>query len=123
DLYADEPDLFVAGMAAGNHKVAVFSLNRYDPCLEFSKEFWFERQIVGGFTQKERKKLILQRSCKLVVHEICHILGIDHCIFYDCCMNGSGHLEEDFQQPMFLCPVDLHKLQTLCGFDIKKRYK
>ena len=38
-------------------------------------------------------------------------------------MNGSGHLEEDFRQPMFLCPVDLRKLQTLCGFDVITRYK
>ena len=38
-------------------------------------------------------------------------------------MNGSGHLEEDFSQPMYLCPVDLRKLQTLVGFDVVKRYQ
>ena len=37
-------------------------------------------------------------------------------------MNGSGHLEEDFKQPMFLCPVDLRKLQALFGFDVVSRY-
>lgn len=28
-------------------------------------------------------------------------------------MNGSGHLEEDFRQPLHLCPVDLRKLMTV----------
>ena len=66
---------------------------------------------------------MLVRSCRLLVHEVAHILGIAHCIFYECCMNGSGHLEEDFRQPMFLCPVDLHKLSYLCGFNILQRYE
>jgi hypothetical protein len=26
-------------------------------------------------------------------------------------------------QPIYLCPVDLHKLQRLCGFDIVQRYR
>lgn len=26
-------------------------------------------------------------------------------------------------QPSYLCPVDLHKLQHLCGFDVVERYK
>ncbi len=38
-------------------------------------------------------------------------------------MNGSGHLGEDFTQPIYLCPVDLHKLRMLCGFDIIARYE
>ena len=123
DLYDEPPDLFVAGMAAGNHRVGVFSFYRYDPTLSFSQEFWYEVNQSTTIDQTEHKKLVLQHSCKLVVHEIAHLLGVDHCIFYECCMNGSGHLAEDFRQPMFLCPVDLHKLQTLCGFDVVLRYK
>ena len=67
-------------------------------------------------------RLLLERCCKLLVHEIGHLLGIDHCIHYSCCMNGSGHLEEDFKQPSFLCPVCLHKAHALAGFDIADRY-
>eukprot|EP00698_Gefionella_okellyi_P003052 TRINITY_DN12872_c0_g1_i1.p3 TRINITY_DN12872_c0_g1~~TRINITY_DN12872_c0_g1_i1.p3 ORF type:complete len:122 (+),score=33.82 TRINITY_DN12872_c0_g1_i1:808-1173(+) len=52
-----------------------------------------------------------------------HLLGFDHCIYYACVMNGSGHLAEDFSQPMHLCPVDLRKLQTLTGFDVLTRYR
>ena len=123
DLYGDDSDLFVAGMAAGNERVAIFSLFRYNPCLEFSSENWFEFQLDTNMQKKERQRTILQRGCKLLVHEICHLLGIDHCVFYECCMNGSGHLQEDFRQPMHLCPVDLHKLSTLVGFDVTDRYK
>ena len=36
DLYDTKPDLFVAGMAAGVHRVAVFSLLRYSPSIRFS---------------------------------------------------------------------------------------
>ncbi|XP_013380470.1 archaemetzincin-2 [Lingula anatina] len=123
DLYEAQSDLFVAGMAAGNHRVAIFSFFRYEPGIVFSEENWFEMKQTNSSTPYERKKLLLHRSCKLLVHEISHLLGIDHCIFFACCMNGSGNLAEDFRQPMQLCPVDLHKLQVLCGFDIVKRYE
>ena len=123
DIYEAKPDLFVAGMAAGLARVAVFSFYRYNPKLEFSPEFWYEvKEKKTGLSEAEIRKLFLQRSCRLLVHEIGHLLGVDHCIFYECCMNGSGHLQEDFRQPMFLCPVDLHKLSYMCGFDILQRY-
>ncbi|KAK7481609.1 hypothetical protein BaRGS_00027125 [Batillaria attramentaria] len=124
DLYGDASDLFVAGMAAGNQRVAVFSLRRYDPSLTFCKEYWYKLHPSSTpVSAQEKSRLLLQRSCKLVVHEISHLLGVDHCVFFDCCMNGSGHLMEDFRQPMHLCPVDLRKLHTLVGFDIRARYK
>jgi len=123
DLYDASTDLFVAGMAAGNHRVGTFSFCRYDPTLTFSTEFWHQLHNVIPVEANERRKLILQRSCKLLVHEISHLLGIDHCIWYSCCMNGSGHVTEDFEQSMHLCPVDLRKLQTLCNFDVVERYK
>ncbi|KAL3866504.1 hypothetical protein ACJMK2_043797 [Sinanodonta woodiana] len=123
DLYGDETDLFVAGMAAGNQRVAVFSLYRYDPSLLFSMENWYEIERDKTVSRKDKICLMLQRGSKLLVHEICHLLGIDHCIYFDCCMNGSGHLAEDFRQSMHLCPVDLHKLHVLVGFDVVERYK
>lgn len=123
DLYGDAPDLFVAGMAAGLQRVAVFSLSRYDPTITFSKEHWYDLQKVPrAISAPEKACLMIHRSCKLVVHEILHLLGVDHCVFFDCCMNGSGHLAEDFRQPMHLCPVDLRKLHTLVGFDVRERY-
>ena len=122
DLYDSDPDLFVAGLAAGNQRVGVFSFFRYNPTLHFSTEFWYNIKKSGRLATEESKKIVFHRSCKLLVHEISHLFGIDHCIWFSCCMNGSGHLEEDFRQSMHLCPVDLHKLQTLCGFDVVERY-
>ena len=124
DLYDTKPDLFVAGMAGGRNRVGVFSFCRYNPRVSFSKEHWyqlFEDESVS-VGEEELKRLMLLRSCRLIVHEISHLFGLDHCVWFRCLMNGSGHLEEDFKQPMFLCPVDLRKLQTLFGFDVVSRY-
>jgi archaemetzincin len=127
DLYDEKPDLFVAGMARGNKRVAVFSFHRYDPLLSFSSEFWHSQWYISPTEAKlaadERERLILERSCRLLVHEAGHLLGLGHCIYYACCMNGSGHLQEDFSQPMHLCPIDLRKLHCLSAFDPVARYK
>ncbi|XP_068701682.1 archaemetzincin-2-like isoform X2 [Montipora foliosa] len=123
DLFEDETDLFVAGLAAGNQRVAVFSFARYNPCLSFSTEHWYQIWCSKELDRLEKEKILLQRSCKLLVHEIAHLMGLEHCIWFSCCMNGSGHLSEDFAQPIYLCPVDLHKLQHLCGFDVVDRYR
>ncbi len=74
DLYDTAPDLFVAGMAAGNRRVGVFSFFRYDPARAFSCEFWHEVRPVAVDTA-QRRALIFARCCKLLVHEILHILG------------------------------------------------
>jgi len=123
DLYEEEPDLFVAGIADENHAVGLFSFFRYDPALSFSIGDWNDYEHLHNVSLRDRKTLILERSCKLLVHEINHLLGLDHCIFFECCMNGSGHLEEDFRQPIHLCPVDLLKLQSLVGFNVLERYR
>jgi len=122
DFYFEESDLFIAGLAHGNCHVAAFSFFRYDPRLEFSEEFWYDWKIKKT-KSKSMSKIILLRSCRLLTHEIGHLFGIDHCIYYECLMNGSGHLEEDFSQPLFLCPVDLRKLLQLVGFDVIQRYE
>jgi archaemetzincin len=158
DLYSCDTDLFVAGMAAGLSKVAVFSLNRYDPLRGGSVEFWHVRprithsaavaalaaqnaampsrcnssssSIIDTEKKKQKKQSQAQRlqtewllrGCRLCVHEIGHLLGIGHCKYYDCLMNGSGHLLEDVRQSNRLCPVDLAKLRFRFKFDIGARY-
>jgi len=114
--------LFIAGLAHVNCHVAAFSFFRYDPRLECSDEFWYDWKI-KKMKSISMSKIILLRSCRLLTHEIGHLLAIDHCIYYGCLMNGSGHLEEDFSQPLFLCPIDLRKLSQLVGFNIIQRYE
>lgn len=120
DLYKDDEDLFVAGLACGSQGVAVFSSFRYNPSLRFSEEKWQETWKVKT---KNKKSEHLLRTCRLMVHETCHLLGMAHCVFLNCCMNGSGHLKEDFSQSHFLCPIDLKKLNLVIDFDIKSYYK
>ena len=148
ELFDAPSDLFVAGMAHGRHNVAVFSFTRYHPRMTFSTEFWHKISLppappkVKERTSKRKRgkgtaaaaapvnldaasgsdRVLLSRCCKLLVHEVGHLLGLDHCIHYSCCMNGSGHLDEDFAQPSFLCPVCLHKAHALFGFDVEARY-
>jgi archaemetzincin len=52
-----------------------------------------------------------------------HLLGIAHCVFYSCLMNGSNHLAESDARPLHPCPVDLRKLQHSIGFDVADRYR
>ena len=52
-------------------------------------------------------------SHKVCSHELLHLLGFDHCIYFCCLMNGSGHLAEDLRQPHHLCPVCGAKLRSL----------
>ncbi len=111
DLYPHPTWNFVFGQASLRERVGVYSFARYDPAF-YSEE-----------REKDYKKLILWRSCKVLAHEIGHQFGIEHCIYYHCVMNGSNHLQESDARPQHLCPVDLRKLQYSVEFDIVERYK
>ena len=51
------------------------------------------------------------------------MFGVRHCIYYECLMNGSNHLQESDSRPLELCVVCLRKLQSNIKFDILERYK
>jgi len=69
-----------------------------------------------------RQQLLL-RSCKVLAHETGHILGLKHCIYHHCLMNGANHLGEFDSAPMFLCPVCLRKLLQATAQQPAQRYK
>jgi archaemetzincin len=108
DLYPGEGWNFVFGEAMLDERVGVFSIARYDPRF-------YDKPADPG--------LLLQRSCKVLGHETCHMLGVRHCIFFNCLMNGSNHLSESDRRPLDLCPVDLRKLHWSLAFDIIERYR
>src|SRR5207247_1423607 len=110
DLYPDTLWNFVFGQASLRERVGVYSFARYNPR--------FNREEVSDFD-----KLLLQRSCKVLAHEMAHMFGIQHCIYFHCLMNGSNHLVESDARPMHMCPVDLRKLQESIGFDVVERYR
>lgn len=43
-------------------------------------------------------------------HELGHCLGMDHCVYYACVMQGTASMAEDYRQPPYLCPVCATKL-------------
>ena len=47
-----------------------------------------------GAAQADYRLTILYRSCKVLSHEVGHLFGIEHCIYYECLMCGCNHLEE-----------------------------
>jgi archaemetzincin len=110
DLYPDPSWNFVFGQASLQEGVGVYSFARYDPRFN-------DPQAHASGT------LLLQRSCKVLAHEMTHMFGVQHCIYFHCLMNGSNHLAESDARPMHLCPVDLHKLQESIGFDVVERYR
>jgi archaemetzincin len=111
DLYPDSRWNFVFGQASLWHRVGVYSFARYDPRFQ------------GERRPAEWERLLLRRSCKVLAHEMTHMFGVQHCIFFHCLMNGSNHLAEADARPLHLCPVDLRKLQDSIGFDVLERYR
>ncbi|KAH0353206.1 hypothetical protein KCU83_g3344, partial [Aureobasidium melanogenum] len=55
----------------------------------------------------------LERVCRTASHELGHCLGMDHCMYYACIMQGSNSIPEDLRQPPYLCPIDNAELDTL----------
>lgn len=65
--------------------------------------------------------LWLWRIIRTTSHELCHCLGLDHCVYYACIMQGSASLSEDTRQPPYLCPVDLAKVLCATGSGVEER--
>eukprot|EP00750_Incisomonas_marina_P029989 INCI7250.6.p1 GENE.INCI7250.6~~INCI7250.6.p1 ORF type:complete len:194 (-),score=27.94 INCI7250.6:77-658(-) len=119
DLYVDHRDDFTQGLAGGFFEcgVGVFSFFRYRP--EFA-----DGPGASRMSAARRRSVLLARANKTAVHELGHMFSIGHCMHRQCCMNGSGHLCEDFSIPEHLCPVDLAKFASALGpdFNVLRRY-
>nr|XP_054762206.1 uncharacterized protein LOC129268713 [Lytechinus pictus] len=66
---------------------------------------------------------LLWKMMRVSSHEMCHLFGISHCVFFHCAMNESKSVKEALSQPLYLCPVCLRKLQKFFGFDVTSRYR
>ena len=106
---------FVYGSAMMKGQIGVFSLARYFP------EF-YEESNDGESKLGEPDSRVLRRSCGVMAHEAAHSLGLAHCVYYRCLMQGSNHLKELDEKPLYLCPICLAKLKWSLGFDLEERY-
>jgi archaemetzincin len=66
---------------------------------------------------------LLERTLKLASHEIGHSLGLKHCVFYECVMNGANALTDMDRVPLHVCPICCAKLEDNVGFDRATRYR
>ena len=101
DLYSTGLN-FVFGEASLHHRCGIYSLARL---------------------QTPDAALFLRRALKLVSHESGHILSIEHCTAWSCCMQGGNSLAECDSQPLHLCPVDLRKVLWNTGIGRDDRYR
>ncbi|KAL8856388.1 MAG: hypothetical protein Q9178_006958 [Gyalolechia marmorata] len=65
----------------------------------------------------------LIRAALTSAHELGHCFGLDHCVYYACCMQGSASLAEDIRQPPYLCPVCEEKVLLATGADKQGRMR
>ena len=98
---------YVFGQASLMDGVGAFSFYRYQD--ENEDEAGGDGSGGGGH-EEERYRRLLLRSAKVLVHELGHILGLRHCIYFQCRMNGHNSLEEADASPLFCCPVCLRKV-------------
>jgi len=64
----------------------------------------------------------LERAVKLVLHQVMHMLGLLHCCYFRCLMNGAANEEEADGRPPYLCAMCLRKLNLVTGMDPLQRY-
>ena len=83
DIYSDDFS-FVFGLANIMTQCGIFSFCRYQP--DFSGD--------AVEDEADRYNLILFRACKVMLHEIGHMFGLKHCIYYECLLNGCNHIME-----------------------------
>lgn len=100
DLYPEQDWNFVFGQALPSEGVGVWSMARFDD----------PRDPSG-------KDLLLTRTLHTAAHEMGHLLGLPHCIAYECLMNGSNSLPESDARPLELCPVCMAKVCGLLSLD------
>lgn len=112
DIYPRDEWNFVYGLANSMYGCAVFSLKRH-----------IEEALEEYQTDDVNKIALyaIKNATKTMIHEIGHLFGIKHCIYYNCIMNGHNHSKE--KSNPFFCPVCLRKIHYNLKFDIVKMYK
>jgi archaemetzincin len=105
DLFPIGGGEVVYGLGSPGRRVAVVSTARLAPSAP----------------PAERRLTLHRRLFAIATHELGHALGVAHCAYYGCVMNGAAHLAEIDAHPLAVCPVDLRKLHRAIGLDLGGR--
>ncbi|KAF2875753.1 hypothetical protein BDV95DRAFT_444361, partial [Massariosphaeria phaeospora] len=58
-----------------------------------------------SWSTEYQRALWFSRLARTAAHELGHCLGVAHCVYYACNMQGTGGMKEDVRQPPYWCPV------------------
>jgi len=94
DLWPGKGWNFVFGQASLINRVGIFSIYRYGNPNLTKKDF----------------QICLLRTIKTGTHEIGHIFSMEHCILYECLMNGANSQDESDKKPLTCCPECMAKI-------------
>ena len=111
DLYPRDSWYFVFGITDDLNQCGIFSFFRHIESCEIQE-----------LSESDSKQVWMKRSCSTMVHEIGHMFGLEHCIYYECTMNGSNGSAEDRYPDRTLCPVCLAKIKLNAKFDCRERF-
>ena len=84
DLYPGKNWNFCFGWATYNVGVGAFSFCRYDPSFDG----------IDTSSDPDAETNLLMKGCHIMAHELGHMFGLKHCIYYECLMNGLNSAEE-----------------------------
>jgi len=111
DIYPGDSWNYVFGQARMMDRVGVFSFARHHP--EFYNGVHAKNSKLGG-GEMVSWWLDCVRTC---LHELGHLLGMRHCIYFRCLMNGNNGPGDSAGRTTFLCPVCLRKVLSVCAGD------
>merc|ERR1712080_419455 len=113
DLYPKDDWNYVFGEAHVQEGLGVFSFCRYFPGALESVEDDDVEEVSFDPTElsEEQYALFLERCVCVLGHELGHLFEMDHCIHFECLMNGINSIEENDNAPIHLCPICLRKLE------------
>ena len=107
DLWPGKGWNFVFGQAYLRKRVGVWSIYRNGDPSGSAADF----------------RVALERTIKTAAHEIGHMFTLQHCIQYECLMNGANNRAESDAQPMALCPECIAKICWATGAEPAPRFK